>query len=113
MRLRTAAAAAAIVLAGGEAAYAQAAFKTTTELARKCIADDQSPCSQFIAAALEALESARKAHGEASCLGGQPPGDAAVIKRFVRAILADDAHSDAPPSAAIEAIYKRSCGGTN
>src|SRR5260221_194962 len=100
------AAAAAMVLTSAEA-YAQASLKTANELAKKRISDNKSACSQFIIAAIEQLENARKARGEASCLGGQSADG--VVNAFVRAILADYAYSDAPPAAAIETIYKDHC----
>jgi hypothetical protein len=95
-----------MVLAGAPA-HAQATIRTAPELARKCIADDRSPCSQFITAAIEALESARKARGEAPCLGGQPADD--VVRKFIRAVIADYAYSDVSASAAVETIYKDTC----
>jgi hypothetical protein len=111
MRFWRAAAAAALILADAQA-QAQGAFKTAHELALKCIADNQAPCSQFIVASIGALESARKARGEASCLGGQPPDDT-VVRKFIRAVIDDYAYGDASASAAVEAIYKDYCARGN
>jgi hypothetical protein len=107
MRCWRSAAAAALFLADAQA-HAQGALKTAHDLALKCIADNQSSCSQFIVASIDALESARKTRGEASCLGGQPPADA-VVRKFIRAVIDDYAYSDASAPAAVEAIYKDYC----
>jgi len=99
--------AAAIVLASGEA-HAEATIKSAHDLALKCIADNQSSCSQFITASIDGLESERKARGEASCLGGLQPSDV-IVRKFIRAVIDDYAYSDASAPAAVEAIYKDYC----
>jgi hypothetical protein len=106
MRLWGAAAAAIMVLACAPA-QAQLTFKTANELAKKCISDDQSACSQFIIASIEALENDRKDRGASSCLVGLPRE--LTVKTFVRTLLAKYAYSDASASEAIEAIYKEHC----
>ncbi len=101
-----------VLLAYAGTSHAQSDFKTVGELAKKCIADDRSPCAKFIMDSVGALENGRQARGEHSCLAGHPSQEE-TVKMVVRALLAKYAYSDLSASAAVEKAYEDNCGRQN
>lgn len=91
---------------------AQQAFKTVDEMARECITDNlflTGSCSGYISGSIDTLESDRRARGKTPCLPGQMSKDE-VIKKFIRAILANYADKGALPAAVlIGSIYQNEC----
>jgi hypothetical protein len=91
---------------------AQPSFETVDEMARECITDNlflTGSCSGYIIGSIDTLESDRRARGGASCLPGQLSKDE-VVKKFIRAILANYADKGAlPASVLIGSIYRDEC----
>ena len=81
-------------------------------MARECITDDMfltGSCSGYILGSIDTLEGERRARGEASCLPGKMSKDE-VVKKFIRAILANYADKGAlPASVLIGSIYRDEC----
>jgi hypothetical protein len=109
MRLGAAATAMALLL-GAEVSQAQS--KSANELARLCIADNKSPCSQYIWGLIDTWEKDRRARGGPSCLGDDPSSEH-VVKIFVRAIVANYPYADLPAAVAVENIYNDKCKNPN
>jgi len=97
-------------------AQAGTSFKTVSEMAHECVADDRflrGSCSGYVLGSIDTLESARRGRGEDPCLAGHASKDE-VAKEFIRAILASYADiGDLPAAALIEDVYKQKCGSPN